>query len=74
MMPRMLDLLLLFGDDIRRTWKQVTQFDAELLPSLSETAPMPSAPELPLPRVALEDGATLVRDERGVRLARETDD
>jgi cyanophycin synthetase len=68
------DLLLLFADALSRTWKQVTQF----VPSAgggsrAEAAPPPPV-ELPsVPAMNIEDGQPLVRDERGVRLARETE-
>ena len=80
-MGRAGDLILVFGDEIVRSWKQIIHFhpDGALRPVTSEHA---------IPAVAAaaartaRDGAkslprdlgTLVRDERGVRLARESDD
>jgi cyanophycin synthetase len=73
-MARPGDLVLLFADALSRTWKQVTTF----VPVLDgtprpEVAPSPTV-ELPaMPAMSLEDGPSLVRDERGVRLAREAE-
>jgi cyanophycin synthetase len=70
------DLLLIFGDQITRTWKQIVNFHAEgaLRPITAEYAvPRPVAIE-PALELAVRDLASLVRDERGVRLARESDD
>ena len=68
------DLLLVFADAITRSWKQIIHFR----PDVSEApvpAPAPVAVEAPqVPAVALGDQDLLIRDERGVRLARETDD
>ena len=70
------DLLLIFGDQITRTWKQIINFHADgaLRPITAEYAvPRPVATE-PALELAVRDLASLVRDERGVRLARESDD
>jgi cyanophycin synthetase len=67
------DLLLIFGDAISRTWKQIVQFRPDLAPPVTEK---PSSVvrletrQIPL----LAERRQLVRDERGVRLARETED
>jgi cyanophycin synthetase len=69
------DLLLAFGDNIQRCWKQITGFK----PEFQKQAPAPAA-VLPLAFEPSEVGALsagmdgLVRDERGVRLARELED
>jgi cyanophycin synthetase len=74
-MARPGDLLLVFADALARTWKQIVHFHPEQgAPRADGAAPpvhidLPVAPELPA-----EDGRALIRDERGVRLARETDD
>ena len=75
------DLLLIFADKISRSWKQVIYFkpsNAEksspppaptsqpVALSLGVTADVPSDPSL--------DGALVIEDERGVRIAREQDD
>ena len=67
------DLLLIFGDAITRSWKQVIQFRPDEAPRLAER-PRVSRPEpaVALVTEALEDGRReFVRDSRGVRIARE---
>ena len=67
------DLLLIFCDAIARTWDQITSFsvDGDARPA---DEIVPARPELaPAPEVSLE-GERLVRDERGVRVAREIED
>ena len=69
------DLVLIFGDDTTRSWKQIITFNSEETVVLSsktkssEVSPVPDLEEF-----VLDSGATLVRDERGVRLAREEND
>jgi cyanophycin synthetase len=65
------DLLLIFGDDITRTWKQITGFQSgESSPVHSSGATIiPIAPP-EVPQAAYGSGEELIRDERGVRLAR----
>jgi len=67
------DLVLLFGDAITRTWKQVIQFRPEAPPRVAEK-PRVSRPEpVPAPVTAQpgEEGRReFVRDVRGVWLAR----
>jgi cyanophycin synthetase len=71
------DLLLIFGDALTRTWKQIISFTpepgtaprADAEPDTNRIVPPPQVPEL-ADVLALE-GDQLVRDERGVRLARE---
>ena len=67
------DLLLIFGDAITRTWKQVIQFRPDAA-SRQVERPRSSRPE-PIPAMVaplLEDHRReFVRDSRGVRLARE---
>ncbi|MES2125175.1 MAG: cyanophycin synthetase, partial [Gemmatimonadota bacterium] len=72
------DLVLIFADALQRSWNQVTGFRPEgrdALPRNTGEFPIASPTPAPRrePRVPL-DGANLVRDERGVRLARENDD
>jgi cyanophycin synthetase len=67
------DLLLIFGDAITRTWKQIIQFRPEAPPPPVERRRAPR-PEPVLAAVApvLEDRRReFVRDSRGVRIARE---
>ncbi len=80
-MGRAGDLLLVFGDALTRSWKQIIKFRPE-----GSAAPAPAA--APRPVAAVDDGGAgagedltmatmmegLVRDERGVRLAREAND
>jgi cyanophycin synthetase len=68
------DLLIIFGDAISRTWKQIINFasDAET-PRTEVTSAAPV--QLPdVPELALDDDQALVRDERGVRIARQLED
>jgi cyanophycin synthetase len=71
------DLLVIFADKVTRSWKQIIYFGGGGTNAEKPTAP--STGELP----ALEaeegdsqelDGATVIQDERGVRLAREQND
>lgn len=67
------DLVLIFGDAISRTWDQITHFTPEVAETPSRepaTAPSLDIPEVP----SLGTWDSLVRDERGVRVAREEDD
>ena len=67
------DLVVLFADDVRRSWNQVTHYESDSdTPDTSEvTKPAHSFVEVDPEAFSLEPGARLVRDERGVRLARE---
>ncbi len=72
-MARPRDLVLIFGDSIKRTWRQITNFRPDLGESRQEV-PAPVRIELSeIPQVTY-GGDALLRDERGVRLAREVDD
>jgi cyanophycin synthetase len=66
------DLVLVFADKINRTWKQITKFKGDEGTG-SKRPPAPSSTMLldGEPDPTKLDGVTLVRDERGVRLARE---
>ncbi|HKQ57739.1 MAG TPA: cyanophycin synthetase [Candidatus Eisenbacteria bacterium] len=73
-MARPGDLVLLFADGLTRTWKQVTQFvPASGAGARVEASTTPAVELPPMPAMNLDDGPSLVRDERGVRLARETE-
>ena len=66
------DLILVFGDNIDRCWKQITEFSSENGKDAGDRAAAAAVPatELPtLPNLSLDMGE-LIRDERGVRLAR----
>jgi len=61
------DLVMVFGDAITRCWKQIIQFDT----SKSEASSKPTdTSNIPLNNDAftLEEGMTIVSDERGVRI------
>ena len=64
------DLLLVFADALQRTWNQVVEFR----PEHGAVAAEPHAPprvELPPAAAPPIDEGHMIRDERGVRLARE---
>ena len=68
------DLLVIYADDLTRTWKQVVQHEAVAgdSPPSQQT---PATIDLPtLPEELMEPGDDLVRDARGVRLARVSED
>jgi cyanophycin synthetase len=67
------DLILIFGDQITRTWKQIIHFRPEVgTPPVEKPAPPLQLETRPAP--PMDEHRTLVRDERGVRLAREAED
>ena len=74
-MARAGDLLLVFGDSIARTWKQIIHFRPDGRGAAAAASP-PARVEVtaPGPGAELPDSEQLIRDERGVRLAREADD
>ena len=67
------DLVVIFVDDVRRSWSQVIQHEGDnVATSTGEAAkPANSFVEEDPEAFSLDPGARLVRDERGVRLARE---
>lgn len=72
------DLLLVFADALVRSWKQIIKFRAEGAPARSEDA-APAAVQSPPAEPAFDEASfaalgELVRDERGVRFSRESDD
>lgn len=74
-MGRQGDLLLIFADALVRSWKQVIYFRPEGSP-----APKPAAAPSPATEVAAQPEETftlsegMIRDERGIRLSRESED
>jgi cyanophycin synthetase len=67
------DLLVLFADALDRTWEQIVGFESAAEPVSAQTSgvgavPLPVVPDLQI------DMGDLVRDERGVRLARDLED
>ncbi|MEM7353103.1 MAG: cyanophycin synthetase [Acidobacteriota bacterium] len=69
------DLLLIFADAISRCWNQITHFtpDTENPPAETATATLAVEPQEFIDQ-DLDLDAGFVRDERGVRLAREASD
>ena len=72
------DLLLIFGDALVRSWKQIIRFRPEGAPApREERKPAPvqtPAAETTFDEASFADLGELVRDERGVRFSRESDD
>jgi cyanophycin synthetase len=65
------DLVVVLADKINRSWKQITKFKGEGEPARPSATALPADTE---PDEALKlDGVVLVRDARGVRLAREAE-
>lgn len=67
------DLVMIFGDDSVRCWKQIIYFKNDEVPE-PEAAPLKDEAEVLGLDDLVGDGETLIRDERGVRLARNTDE
>jgi cyanophycin synthetase len=67
------DLVLVMGDKISRCWRQITSFSPSFARPELETkaAPVRPAESQGLPEVELPAVDQFLRDERGVRLARE---
>ena len=63
------DLLMVFGDNSSRCWKQIIYFNAP--DQTADSTSAPAAPPAPLPfEELLDPSISMVRDARGVRLAR----
>jgi cyanophycin synthetase len=74
-MARPGDLVLIFGDALTRSWKQIVHFHPEQADARTDGAAVPVHIELPpAPELPADEANALIRDERGVRLARETED
>jgi cyanophycin synthetase len=76
-MARRGDLLVIFGDNLTRSWKQIIYFNAAEGAATEAAHLAEEVPPILVPVNANEDelpGGTLIADERGVRIARETDD
>jgi cyanophycin synthetase len=67
------DLLMLFVDNVSRCWKQVIHFEGHRtdVPHADVVKPVHSFVEVDPEAFQLDSGVRLVRDERGVRVARE---
>tara|TARA_B110000977_G_C10822595_1_gene394838 strand:- start:92 stop:670 length:579 start_codon:yes stop_codon:yes gene_type:complete len=65
------DLLVVFGDDITRCWKQIIHFKADGSAREIESHKKDSSEGTELvEHFELADGQSLIRDERGVRIAK----
>jgi cyanophycin synthetase len=77
-MGRSGDLLLVFADALVRSWKQIIKFRPEGAPEVrAESAAAPITPpvtEAAFDESSFADLGDVVRDERGVRFSRESDD
>ena len=72
------DLLLVFADALTRSWKQVIKFRPEGAPA-EKARPKPMAPpelrgEAAFDQAALTNMEGMIRDERGIRFAPESED
>jgi cyanophycin synthetase len=70
------DLLLVFGDKINRTWKQIINHSPDLpvQPVVAEPRAVPSPPPIDTAVSQLTGDEEIITDERGVWIAREEDD
>ncbi len=68
------DLVMAFGDDVKRCWKQIIYFDAGSEAEKPKAAPRVDIPLEDLEAFDLDADVELIRDERGVRIAREAGD
>ena len=68
------DLVLVFADAIKRCWKQIIYFEAgETVKPAAATTGAPGVP-VEFTDFELEEDLELIRDDRGVRIAREAGD
>lgn len=70
------DLVVVFADDVRRSWNQVIHYEADHAGGNANDVvrPVHSFVEADPEAFSLDSGARLVRDERGVRLARDEEE
>ncbi len=64
------DLLVIFGDDTTRCWKQIIYFNSDSEAPVTEAAPVASPIDTSFEDM-FESDQNLIRDARGVRLARD---
>lgn len=67
------DLVLILGDAIDRCWRQITEFHPDGVTARTPVQPKPTPVPAAVPALDL-GGHELVRDERGVHLAREPEE
>ena len=67
------DLVFIFGDNIKRCWKQIIYFDSGGKSKQDEKPVQISLSATGLGDFSLED-VEIIRDERGVRIAREPEE
>ena len=68
------DLVLVLGDDVTRCWKQIIYFESgPKTKKAAKAAPVHISPE-DFSGFELDDNVELIRDERGVRIAKEASD
>jgi cyanophycin synthetase len=68
------DLVLILGDNVKRTWKQIIYFNSEAkgeegAPRSTVSIELPDAGEF-----TFDEDVEIISDERGVRIAREEGD
>jgi cyanophycin synthetase len=70
------DLVVLFADDVSRSWNQVIHYEGENASSetSADSISAQSFVEEDPDAFSMEPGARLVTDERGVRIAREEEE
>jgi cyanophycin synthetase len=70
------DLVLILGDNIKRTWKQIIYFNAGEREASEGEQPPPAVALAPehAEEFQLDADMELIRDGRGVRIAREAED
>ena len=66
------DLLIIFGDAITRCWKQIINFDTEIEESSNDAYSSVSGASYDT--FVLEEGMSIVEDERGVRIVEHLDE
>ena len=66
------DLVLIFGDKLERCWAQITEYKSASKVSRQPTSPEPNTSSIEelVPGFKFEGDEELIRDERGVRLAK----
>ncbi|NNF51189.1 MAG: cyanophycin synthetase [Gammaproteobacteria bacterium] len=68
------DVVLILGDKIKRCWKQIIYFKPGDQPASDSQSIAARGPAVDVPGFELPDDLEIIRDERGVRLAREEAD